>query len=76
MQFDVSFARDGPPASSAKPPKIYKVKVTKVAEINTEYVSCSYQNARNLNFLPEYFTALSMGNNLRTLLSLHHSWYV
>jgi len=33
-QFDVTLEPEGPP--SERPPKVYKVKVTKVAEINTE----------------------------------------
>ncbi len=40
FQFDVTLS-DGPPpgtTSSGKGPKVYKVKLTKVAEINPEYV--------------------------------------
>lgn len=35
-QFDVTFERQGPTSADARPPKIYKVKITKVSEINTE----------------------------------------
>jgi len=37
IQFGVSLPRKGPPAPGARPPKIYKIKLTKVAVINTEY---------------------------------------
>jgi eukaryotic translation initiation factor 2C len=35
-QFDVTLEREGPTSADARPPKIYKVKLIKVAEINTE----------------------------------------
>ncbi|KAF8806120.1 argonaute-like protein [Phlegmacium glaucopus] len=35
-EFGVSIPRTDPPAPGARPPKIYKIKLTKVAEINTE----------------------------------------
>jgi eukaryotic translation initiation factor 2C len=34
--FDVTMEREGPPSKDARPPKIYRIKLTKVAEINTE----------------------------------------
>lgn len=38
IQFNVSLPRQGPPpAPGSRPPKVYKMKVTKVAEINSEY---------------------------------------
>ena len=38
IQFNVSLPLQGPPpAPGSRPPKTYKIKVTKVAEINTEY---------------------------------------
>jgi eukaryotic translation initiation factor 2C len=38
IQFNVSLPRQGPPpAPGARPPKVYKMKVTYAAEINTEY---------------------------------------
>ena len=38
IQYNVSLPRQGPPpAPGSRPPKVYKIKVTKVAEINTEY---------------------------------------
>lgn len=37
IQFNVSLPRKGPPAPGARPPKTYKMKLTKVAVINTEY---------------------------------------
>ena len=38
IQFNVSLPLQGPPpAPGARPPKVYKMKVTKAAEINTQY---------------------------------------
>ena len=38
IQFNVSLPNHGPPpAPGSRPPKVYKIKLTKVAEINTEY---------------------------------------
>ena len=38
IQFNVSLPHQGPPpAPGSRPPKVYRMKVTKVAEINTEY---------------------------------------
>jgi eukaryotic translation initiation factor 2C len=36
QEFNVALPRKGPPAPGARPPKVYKMKLTKVAEINTE----------------------------------------
>jgi hypothetical protein len=36
-QFDVTLAPPG--ADASRPPKIYQIKITKVAEINPEYVT-------------------------------------
>lgn len=35
-EFNVTMERQGPPSQSSRPPKVYPIKLTKVAEINTE----------------------------------------
>ena len=62
LQFDVSFSERG--ETGSKGPKVFKIKLTKVAEINPEYVGFSLHGGRPSPLFTQSPTALYRGRSV------------